>query len=66
MERESSSADSPGSAPSAQPLNDVVPALYTELKALARRRLRAERPGHTLVPTALVNEAYLRLAAQQK
>lgn len=66
MEDDSSTADSPGSAPSAPRLNDVVPALYTELKALARRRLRAERAGHTLAPTALVNEAYLRLASQQK
>ena len=31
-----------------------------ELRALARHYLRGERPGHTLQPTALVNEAYLR------
>ncbi|MBK8177311.1 MAG: sigma-70 family RNA polymerase sigma factor [Planctomycetes bacterium] len=36
--------------------------LYDELHALARREMAAERVGHTLQPTALVNEAYLRLA----
>ena len=35
--------------------------VYTELRAIAARHLGAERPGHTLQPTALVNEAYLRL-----
>src|SRR5437870_4819558 len=36
--------------------------IYNELRSLARRYLRGERPGHTLQPTAIVNEAYLRLA----
>ena len=36
-----------------------------ELRALARHYLRGERPGHTLQPTALVNEAYLRLVSDQ-
>ena len=36
-----------------------------ELRALARHYLRGERPGHTLRPTALVNEAYLRLVSDQ-
>jgi RNA polymerase sigma factor (TIGR02999 family) len=35
--------------------------LYPELRRLARGRMRAERPGHTLQTTALVHEAYLRL-----
>jgi RNA polymerase sigma factor (TIGR02999 family) len=35
--------------------------LYDDLRAIARRHLRRERPGHTLVTTALVHEAYLRL-----
>jgi RNA polymerase sigma factor (TIGR02999 family) len=35
--------------------------VYGELRAIAAKRLGAERPGHTLQPTALVNEAYLRL-----
>jgi RNA polymerase sigma factor (TIGR02999 family) len=39
----------------------LVPLIYDELRALARRYMRQERPGHTLQPTALVNEAYVRL-----
>jgi RNA polymerase sigma factor (TIGR02999 family) len=37
-------------------------AAYAELHSLARRHMRRERPDHTLQPTALVHEAYLRLA----
>jgi RNA polymerase sigma factor (TIGR02999 family) len=40
----------------------LVPALYGELRALAGKLLQEERRGHTLEPTALVHEAYLRLA----
>src|SRR6201981_1384359 len=36
--------------------------VYTELRRLARRYMARERPDHTLQPTALVHEAYLRLA----
>ena len=43
-------------------LERAVPALYDELKRLARRAMRGERGGHTLQATALVNEAYLKLA----
>jgi RNA polymerase sigma factor (TIGR02999 family) len=39
----------------------VVPLLYQELRRLAARELRRERPEHTLQVTALVNEAYMRL-----
>ena len=35
--------------------------LYDELRSLARREMAGERPGHTLQPTALVHEAYVRL-----
>ncbi len=45
-------------------LERVVRLLYDELRGLARQRLHHERPGHTLSATALVNEAYLRLAQQ--
>ncbi len=38
-----------------------MPLLYDELRGVARRLLRGERPGHTLSTTALVNETYLRL-----
>lgn len=44
--------------------DDLVAQLYDELRALARAHLRRERAGHTLGTTALVNEAYLRLAGQ--
>lgn len=45
-------------------LDHVIHLLYDELRELARGRLRGERGDHTLGPTALVNEAYLRLARQ--
>ena len=41
--------------------DQLVPLVYQELRALARRYMRHERPDHTLQPTALVNEAYVRL-----
>jgi len=43
-------------------LPTLLPLVYDELRALARRKLRSERIEHTLQPTALVHEAYLRLA----
>jgi RNA polymerase sigma-70 factor, ECF subfamily len=42
----------------------LVPLVYEELRRLAARRLRQERPDHTLQATALVHEAYLKLSAQ--
>lgn len=42
-------------------LERLLPMVYTELRAIAAKHLRSERAGHTLQPTALVNEAYLRL-----
>src|SRR4051794_19802028 len=45
-------------------LNQVVPLVYRELHALAAGYLRHERHNHTLQPTALVHEAYLRLSGQ--
>ena len=47
-------------------LDEVVRLLYDELRILARARLNAERPEHTLSATALVNEAYLKLAAHDR
>lgn len=41
---------------------DLVPLVYDELRRLARHYMRGERPDHVLQATALVNEAYLRLA----
>ena len=43
--------------------SELFELVYEELHRMARSRLRREAPGHTLRPTALVNEAYLRLAA---
>jgi RNA polymerase sigma factor (TIGR02999 family) len=40
----------------------MLPRVYEELRRLAAQCLRRERPGHTLQPTGLVHEAYLRLA----
>ena len=45
-------------------LDQLMPAVYDELYKLANSYLRRERPGHTLQPTALINEAYLRLIKQ--
>src|SRR5262247_910869 len=45
-------------------LDQLMPAVYDELYKLANNYLRRERPGHTLQPTALINEAYLRLIKQ--
>ena len=44
----------------------LVPLVYTELRRLARRYMRQERPDHTLQATALVHEAYLRLAGEKE
>lgn len=45
-------------------LNRLLPLVYEELQHIARNQLRRERQGHTLQPTALANEAYLRLMKQ--
>ena len=47
-----------------QALEDLTPLVYKELRRLAASYLRKERKGHTLRPTALVHEAYLRLVNQ--
>src|SRR6476620_7714208 len=45
-------------------LAELTPVVYEELRRLAHRQMGGERPDHTLQTTALVNEAYLRLADQ--
>ena len=47
-----------------QALDELTPLVYKELRQLAASYLRKERLGHTLQPTALVHEAYLRLVDQ--
>jgi RNA polymerase sigma factor (TIGR02999 family) len=44
----------------------LLPLVYDELRRLAAQRLAREKPGHTLQPTALVHEAYLRLVAGER
>ena len=46
--------------------DELMAVLYRELHQRAAARLRRERDGHTLQPTALVNEAYLRLVDQKR
>ncbi len=46
-------------------LDRLMPLVYSELRRLAGNYLRRERQGHTLQPTALVNEAYLKLVDQR-
>ena len=46
-------------------LERLVPLVYKELREIAHYHLQRERPGHTLQSTALVHEAYLRLADQK-
>src|SRR5688572_32582159 len=45
---------------------ELLPLVYDELRKLAAQRLAAERPDHTLQPTALVHEAYLRLVGGER
>src|SRR5205823_14088494 len=45
---------------------ELLPLVYDELRKLAAARLSEEKPGHTLQPTALVHEAYLRLVGGEQ
>ena len=45
-------------------LDRLLPLVYVELRRIAEKHLRGERPNHTLQPTALVHEMYARLAGQ--
>jgi RNA polymerase sigma factor (TIGR02999 family) len=47
-------------------VDELLPVLYQELKKLANHHLEKERPDHTLQPTALVHEAYLKMADQDR
>lgn len=46
-------------------LDQLIPLVHSELLRMAQRRLRGERPGHTLRSAGLVNEVFLRLVNQQ-
>jgi RNA polymerase sigma factor (TIGR02999 family) len=54
-----------GSSDSRRPIDGAIVRLYEELHDLASRHLRRERSSHTLQPTALANEAYVRLTEQR-
>ena len=47
-------------------LNQLLPLVYAELRRIAARQLRSERGNHTLQPTALVHELYVRLVDQRQ
>jgi RNA polymerase sigma factor (TIGR02999 family) len=47
-------------------LNELIPLMEPELRRIAHRHMRRERPGHTLQTTALVNEAWLKLVDQSR
>src|SRR5262245_35220760 len=47
-------------------VDELLPVVYTERHRMAARYLRRERQDHTLQPTALVHEAYLRLVGQRE
>jgi RNA polymerase sigma factor (TIGR02999 family) len=47
-------------------LNQLLPLVYAELRRIASRKFRSERVGHSLQPTALVHEVYLRLVDQRQ
>jgi RNA polymerase sigma factor (TIGR02999 family) len=49
----------------AHSLNQLYEQVYAELRAIAGKKMASERPGHTLQPTALVHEAYLRLGGAE-
>src|SRR5689334_21669573 len=54
------------SAGDTQSLNQLYEQVYAELRSMAGQKMPAERAGHTLQPTALVHEAYLRLGGGER
>jgi hypothetical protein len=50
----------------AKAAGELLPLVYEELRRLAAHKMAGEASGHTLQPTALVHEAWLRLAGQQE
>ena len=58
-------ADDRDQKDTSQTLSELVPSVYQELRALAYQFFQRERPDHTLQPTALIHEAFLRLRGQK-
>ena len=48
----------------ARALDELIPLVYEELRRIARRHWSGQSAGHTLQPTALINEAFLKLVGQ--
>src|SRR4051812_46514362 len=61
-----SAAPAPATGNDVEALAEMLPVVYQELRDLAGHYLRSERVDHTLQPTALVHEAYLRLRNQRE
>lgn len=49
-----------------QAREDLIPLVFDDLRRIARRQFDLEKPGHTLQPTALVNELYMKLIDQRR
>ena len=49
-----------------QAREDLIPLVFDDLRRIARRQFELENPGHTLQPTALVNELYMKLIEQRR
>ena len=64
--KEDITADSSDGVRGGAGIDEILPFVYDELHRQARRYLRRERANHTLQTTALINEVYLRLAAQKQ
>src|SRR5947209_5816515 len=61
-----STAPAPAAGADVEALAEMLPIVYQQLRDLAGHYLRSERADHTLQPTALVHEAYLRLRNQRQ
>jgi len=62
---DSESLPRPAPEPAPRSASELLPVLYDELRRLARGHIAREHPGHALTPTALVHEAFLRIAADR-
>ena len=60
-----SSTPVPAETPALKAAQELLPLVYQELRRLAAQKMAGQAPGHTLQPTALVHEVWLRLAGKQ-
>ena len=66
MDNINETLNSLGDKPTIRQVESLMPQVYKSLRELAGRRLRNERANHTLQPTALVHEAFMRLVDQSR